>query len=105
MDIYTIKKLMSDPDFRRINRVKSRLSWGLSFFVLAMYVVYISLLGWNPELFARKLGDDTSINVGIVAGMAVILVSILVTGVYTWIANGQLEDETRLVMDRLSKGE
>lgn len=81
------ERIDRDPRFHALARQRSLLGWGLSAVVLVAYYAFVLVMAFAPGLLARPLGDDTVVTVGIAAGLAVIGLSVALTGVYVWHAN------------------
>ncbi|MFL2679916.1 MAG: DUF485 domain-containing protein [Alphaproteobacteria bacterium] len=62
------------------------ISYTLSFIVLVIYLSFIIILGFKPEIF-EKFILNTKITYGIFAGLSIIVISILLTLVYVIISN------------------
>lgn len=92
------KRVLNHPDFKKMEREKNTLSWFFSILIFAIYVVYILYIGINPELFGQTVTEDSNITWGIYAGLFVILLSILLTGIYVRKANGDFDDVTERVI-------
>lgn len=81
------ERIDRDPRFHALARQRSALGWGLSGLVLASYYAFVLAIAFAPDVLARRLTGDTVLTVGIVAGLAVIGLGVLLTGVYVWHAN------------------
>lgn len=88
-DVYRI--IDQDPRFHALERRRSRFAWRLSAIVLAAYYGFILIIAFNPALFARQLHATTIVTWGIAAGLAVMFVSVALTGVYVWRANREFD--------------
>lgn len=80
------------------------------FFFYYLFVVGIALF---PEVFAYRLGPN-SITLGIMSGIFLIVLSIIATGIYTFIANYSFDKEQEEsladlenadILEKLKKGE
>jgi uncharacterized membrane protein (DUF485 family) len=94
--------LLEDPDFRRLARVKNRVSLLLTAVMVVVYFGFIFLLAWRRDLFAARLGE--SLTAGIPIGIGVILASWLLTGVYVSWANTRYDAEVRRLRDKGAHG-
>ena len=66
------------------------ISFSFSTLILIIYFSFILIIGFAPDLFGVFL-FDSYLTLGIVAGLSIILFSILITFVYTIIANKYLD--------------
>ena len=74
------------------------IAFSFSLLVLFFYFSFILIIGFKPELFGILVGDSY-ITVGIVIGLFVIVFSIFLTFVYTFISNNYLDK----IKDQLNK--
>jgi len=81
------ERIDRDPRFHALARRRSLLGWGLSAAVLIAYYAFVLAIAFVPGLLATPLGPDTVLTVGIIAGLAVIVLSVGLTGIYVWRAN------------------
>jgi uncharacterized membrane protein (DUF485 family) len=70
--------------------------------MLVLYYGYIALVAFDPTMIAAKLSG--SITIGIVLGVALILVAIILTGIYVLRANSLYDDLTKAIVDADVKG-
>lgn len=99
--------------FRQFVCFRNKVALVLSLIVLVCYYAFILSVGLFPEVLGYRLGPS-SITLGIIAGLFIIALSIVITGVYTFLANtyfdrDQAEILTQLqasgVVDGLKSGE
>lgn len=94
-----VHQVLNNPDFQTMARKKSGLSRLFTIITIAMYFWYIITLGINPKLFATPVSAGSTTTWGIYLGLAVILISILLTGIYVHKANGEFDTLTQKVID------
>ena len=85
------ERIDADPRFHALARRRSQLGWSLSGAVLVAYYGFILAIAFAPDLLARPLGPATVLTWGIVGGLAVIALSVALTGVYIQRANGTFD--------------
>ncbi len=79
-------ELLSDPDFRRLMRRRSRLRWGLSALLVGSYLAYGMAGIYAGELLAAPfLG--TAVTWSVVIGYAIIFLGIGSSIYYVWQVN------------------
>ncbi|MEX2126121.1 MAG: DUF485 domain-containing protein [Woeseia sp.] len=79
-------ELLDDPDFQRLLRRRSRLRWGLSGLLVAVYIGY-GLAGlYAAEVLARPL-PGSAITWSLVLGYGIILLGIACSIFYVWQVN------------------
>lgn len=88
-DLY--RAIHADPEFKRLEAEKSKLSWRLTAAVLAFYFSFILIIAFQPSLFARPLYEGSTTTWGIPIGLFVIVCSFLLTGLYVHYANSRFD--------------
>ena len=79
--LLTLKKFVS---------FRNKFSLLLSLVILICYYVFIFGVGAFPEILGYRIGTS-SVSLGIVCGIFIIVTCIIVTGLYTFIANQYMD--------------
>ena len=87
MTVETIKLIKNDPKYRELVRSRSRFAWTLSILMLLVYYAFIMTIAFKPALLAVPIAEGSVISIGIPIGIAIILFSFAVTGLYVYRAN------------------
>lgn len=93
------RSINRDPRFHALQRRRSRTGWSLAGIVLGVYYGFILVIAFRPALFAAPLHEGTVVTRGVIAGLLVIAVSILTTGVYIWRANRDFDRANRQIVE------
>jgi uncharacterized membrane protein (DUF485 family) len=67
-----------------------------------MYYGFIAIIAFAPSIISTKIAG--SITIGIVLGVAIILASILLTGIYVLRANSEYDDLTNAIVSATKRG-
>ena len=102
MDQMSLRRIENDPNYRRLVSERKSLGWTLAIITLVMYYGYIAIVAFAPSLIAVPLFG--SITVGIVLGVAIILASILLTGIYVMRANAEYDELTDAIVSASATG-
>ena len=102
MDQMSLRRIENDPNYRKLVSERKSLGWTLAIITLAMYYGYIAIVAFTPSLIAVPLFG--SITVGIVLGVAIILASILLTGIYVMRANAEYDELTKAIVNASKTG-
>lgn len=94
------RQIYGDPDFHRLQRKRSRFNWCLTFIVMLNYFAFILIIAFNPSFFARPLAAGGTVTAGIAAGLGVIIISFLLTGLYVWRANKEFDPALKALLER-----
>lgn len=86
------ERVRRNPKFHQLVRKRSRLALGLSAIVLVAYYSFMMVVAFAPEWLRAPLSPESALSVGFPVGAAIIVVSWLLTGVYSHFANGEFED-------------
>jgi len=96
-----IERVKRDPEFLALERRRSRLAWGLSAAMAAIYFGFILLVAFAPALLATPIGSGTT-TIGIPLGVGVILAAFVLTGLYVRRANAEFDVTTQRIIERLT---
>ena len=89
----TARQMLDSPEFKRMVTKRWTLSVVLTIALFVIYYGYIVLIAVNKPLMAQKVGEVTT--VGIPLGVAVILLSWVLTAIYVLWANRVHDPEVR----------
>lgn len=90
MDARQLQTIQNHPDFIRLTNGRTRLGWSLTLVMLVIYFGFIVLLAFSPATLGTPLGAGV-MTVGIPVGVAVIVSAVLLTGIYVYRANRDLD--------------
>ena len=97
MDQVSLSRIESDPNYLKLVSERKSLGWTLTIITLVMYYGYIAIVAFAPSIIAIPLAG--SITLGIVLGVAIILASILLTGIYVLRANAEYDELTDAIVN------
>ena len=96
-----VERIANDPEYRALKSRRSRFGWLLAILMLIVYYGFILLVAFDKELLARPIGDNVT-TWGMPVGFAVIVFTIVITGIYVRRANGEFDERTeRIVREAL----
>lgn len=90
MDDSQVERILHNPKFQEMVSRKSKLSWTLTVIMLIIYVGFMLLVGYNKEFLASSFSGGVT-TWGIPLGLGIILLSFILCGVYSYIANNKLD--------------
>jgi uncharacterized membrane protein (DUF485 family) len=102
MDQTTLSRIENDPNYQKLVSERKSFGWTLAIITLVMYYGYIAIVAFAPSIIAAKLFG--TITIGIVLGVAIILASILLTGIYVARANAEYDDLTNAIVSASKRG-
>jgi uncharacterized membrane protein (DUF485 family) len=102
MDDAILKRIEKDPNYAKLVSERKSFGWTLAIVTLVMYYGYIALIAFVPSVISAKIAG--SITIGIILGVAIIIASILLTGIYVIRANAQYDDLTNAIVNASKRG-
>lgn len=90
MDEIQVQRILENPKFKALVAKKRNLSWSLAALMLAIYIGFTLLVAYNPDFLRTPMGDSV-ITWGIPLGIGVIVISFVLCGVYSSVANGSFD--------------
>ncbi len=96
MDVSTLRRIEADPNYQKLISERKWFGWTLAIVTLVIYDGFIAIVAFAPEVISTKVGGD--ITIGIILGVAIIPVSILLTGIYVVRANAEYDDLTNAIV-------
>ena len=97
-----VERMQRNPKYPQLKRTRSRYGWTLAILMLVVYYGYIGLIAFDKEFLAKPMGAGVT-TIGIPIGMAVIVFSIVITGLYVRRANGEFDRLTREIIEEATK--
>lgn len=90
MDQSQVEQILRNPKFQKMVKKKSALSWTLTIIMLVLYVGFMLLVGYNKEFLMSSFSGGIT-TWGIPLGLGIIVLSFVLCGVYSYIANNKLD--------------
>jgi uncharacterized membrane protein (DUF485 family) len=97
------QKIFEDPEFQALQRRRSRFSWMLAAIMLTAYYAFILVIAFAPRLLGIPLGSDTVITWGIPAGISIIVLGFVLTGIYVARSNGEFDRDNEAIIERFGQ--
>ena len=90
MDDVQVERILQNPKFKKMVSKKATLSWTLTIIMLIVYVGFMLLVGYNKEFLMSSFSGGVSL-CGRPRGLGIIVLSFVLCGVYSYIANNTLD--------------
>jgi uncharacterized membrane protein (DUF485 family) len=97
-----LARVQGDPAFASLVARRTRFRWLLTGLILLAYFGYIGLIAFDKSFLAQPIGGGAT-SLGIPVGIALIVFTVALTGVYVWRANGEFDRLTREIIERASR--
>ncbi len=97
-----VKDILANPKYQELVQKRGRFAWILSLIVLVVYFGFVLIVAFDPKLLAIKLYGVTT--VAIPVGVAIIIMSFILTGIYVKRANSEFDDMVTEIKNSVKKG-
>ena len=99
MAVSTVQEMLDSKEFRHMVARRWQISITLLILLFVIYYGYILLIAVNKPFMAQKIGEVTTL--GIPIGVAVIVVSWVLTAIYVSWANNAYDNEVKRLREKL----
>ena len=97
-----LEKIKNLPEYQQLVRERTSLAWKLSAIVLVVYFGYIMLLAFNSAFFTTII-SGSYVSIGFPIGVAIIILSFILTGIYVRKANTDFDKLTAKIKEEVQK--
>ena len=97
-----VERIARNPKYQQLKATRNRLGWTLTILMLIVYYGYIGLIAFDKELLATPIGAGVT-TLGIPIGMAVIVFTVIITGIYVRRANREFDAAPRDILKDATK--
>ncbi len=97
-----VDKIQGNPKYALLKRKRNRLGITLTVLMLVVYYGYIALIAFDKSFLAQPIGAGVT-SLGIPIGLAVIVFTVVITGLYVRRANGEFDTLTKEILKDASK--
>lgn len=97
-----VAKVEANPKYHELKRKRSSFGWFMTALMMVVYYGYISLIAFNKPFLAQPIGAGVT-SLGIPIGMAVIVFTVVITGIYVRRANDEYDRLTAEILKEASK--
>ena len=98
MDSDLTRRIAADPSYRELKAKRTRLGWALTIAMLLVYYGFILLVAFAKPFLATRIGAGVT-TIGMPIGLAVIVFTIVITGIYVRRANSEFDSLTRQILE------
>lgn len=99
----TYVRIQENPHFKQLVAKRDRFAWILSAIMLGLYVSFILLIAFEPQLLGTRISEGSPTTWGIPLGVGLILSAFVLTGVYVYRANGEFDALNKAILDEVQK--
>jgi uncharacterized membrane protein (DUF485 family) len=91
-----VQRIARNPKYQELKAKRSGFGWMLTLAMLVVYYGFIVLVAFNKEFLAQRLGEGVT-TIGMPLGFAVIVFTVVVTGIYVRRANSEFDALTEQI--------
>ena len=102
METTLADKIAAHPKYRELKAKRTSFGWTLTIMMMVVYYGFILLVAFNKPFLLQKLGSGV-MTLGMPIGLAVIVFTIVITGIYVRRANSEFDDLTEEIKKAVSK--
>ncbi len=95
------RRIEQSPRFQELVAKRERFAWILSAIMLGLYLAFILLIAFEPQILGSRIQPDSSITWGIPIGIGLILMAFLLTGIYVHRANGEFDALNQRILEEV----
>lgn len=103
MDAKLVEQIKNNPNYQELVAKRGKFGWQLTIVMLVMYYAFILVIAFDKALLGVSLSGGIT-TVGIPVGVLIIVISFVLTGIYTQRANTEFDDLTNKIKDDVAKG-
>ena len=92
-----IDRIQRNPRYQELKSKRNSFGWILAILMLIVYYGFISLIAFNKEFLAQRLGEGVT-TLGVPLGFGVIVFTIAITGIYVRRANSEFDALTAEIL-------
>jgi len=92
-----VERVKHHPKYLELKRKRNALGALLTVLMLFVYYGYVSLIAFNKSFLAQPLGEGVT-SLGVPIGMAVIVFTVAITGIYVHRANREFDALTQSIL-------
>ena len=89
-------RILNDPNYQELKTRRGRFGWWLTIAMLVVYYGFIVLVAFDKPFLATRLGAGVT-TIGMPIGLAVIVFTVIITGIYVRRANSEYDALTEQI--------
>ncbi|GAB2846278.1 DUF485 domain-containing protein [Pseudoduganella ginsengisoli] len=96
MEQDVVQRVKADPNYQKLVKTRSRYGWMLAWAMMIVYYGFTALNAFDKPFMAAKIGDGV-MSRGVPLGLAVIVFTVAITGIYVRRANREFDALTEAI--------
>jgi len=99
-----VQEIKNNPNYQKLVSTRSKFAWTLTIVIFIVYYAFILLIAFSPETLGAKVSPDHMMTLGIPVGIAIIVFSFALTGIYVKRANSEFDGLLNNLKNDIEKG-
>ncbi|SIT07421.1 DUF485 domain-containing protein [Insolitispirillum peregrinum] len=95
------ERIKANPKFQELCAKRSSFAWTLSAVMLIAYYAFVAVIAFFPASLGTPVSEGAITSVGIYVGLALIILSFVLTGIYVQKANGEFDALNKEILDEV----
>ena len=100
MNKETVEGIQNDPNYKELLSKRTGFAWTLSIIMLVVYYSYILVIAFKKEALHTPVSEGALMTVGMPIGVAIIVFSFIMAGIYVRRANSEFDALTQKIRDK-----
>lgn len=97
-----VEIVKNSPSYKELLSKRTSFSLKLTFVMLAMYYAFILIIAFDKSLLGASLSGGVT-TIGIPVGVCIIVISFILTGIYTKRANTEFDELSAKIKEEVRK--
>lgn len=97
-----VDRIKSDPAFQELVSKRKSFAYTLAALMFLIYFGFIFTIAFDKQFLAKSIAGGVT-TLGMPIGVLVILSAFILTGIYVWRANGEFDEMTKKIIERMKK--
>ena len=95
------QRILQNPRFHQLVSRRQRFAWLLSAIMLGLYLAFILMIAFAPDLLGSRIGPGSPVTWGIPIGIGLDVLAFLLTGIYVYRANGEFDRLNQEILEEV----
>jgi len=94
------QRIQNNPQYQQLTKARDGFGWLLTILVFLAYYGFIVVIAFDKSLFATPIAEGMTTTWGIPAGIAVILLTVVVVAIYVNKANRDYDSAIKAILEK-----
>lgn len=95
--------IKNDPNYKELVSKRTGFALRLTLAMLVVYFTFILTIAFDPAILASTISQESVVSIGIPIGISIIVFAFVLTGIYTYRANGEFDELSQKIENNLKE--